>query len=252
MATEEVTDDLSALLALTNAALSAPLSRVWLNGPGDLCAECPMRPECPDQSRCLHLTASAGLTRRVDGPFRRFPLGARKVGEVALTRVASVVREDLASAGLAEPAWLATHRIRSFAALPIVVRERCLGVLALFSQRELSGPDLALLEGAARCAGALVSGARERAARDIVRPSPAPSASADPTGDPGASEALPARALRTLAAIEREAIERVLAHTGGRVSGPRGAAKILGMKPTTLESRMKKLGVRKPPRPRAG
>ena len=252
MATEEVTDDLSALLALTNAALSAPLSRVWLNGPGDLCAECPMRPECPDQSRCLHLTASAGLTRRVDGPFRRFPLGARKVGEVALTRVASVVRDDLASAGLAEPAWLATHRIRSFAALPIVVRERCLGVLALFSQRELSEPDLALLEGAAHCAGALVSGARERAARDIVRPSPAPSASADPTGDPGASEALPARALRTLAAIERDAIERVLAHTDGRVSGPRGAAKILGMKPTTLESRMKKLGVRKPPRPRAG
>jgi transcriptional regulator with GAF, ATPase, and Fis domain len=35
------------------------------------------------------------------------------------------------------------------------------------------------------------------------------------------------------------------------VSGPRGAARILGLKPTTLESRMKKLGVRKPSRPRA-
>ena len=32
-------------------------------------------------------------------------------------------------------------------------------------------------------------------------------------------------------------------HTGGRVSGVRGAARILGMKPTTLQSRMKKLGI---------
>ena len=53
----------------------------------------------------------------------------------------------------------------------------------------------------------------------------------------------PSPDLRRLAAIERDAIARVLAHTAGRVSGPRGAAAILGMKPTTLQSRMKKLGV---------
>ena len=33
---------------------------------------------------------------------------------------------------------------------------------------------------------------------------------------------------------------------GMRVSGERGAAKILGIKPTTLEGRMKKLGVKRP------
>ena len=209
-----------------------------------------MRPECPDQSRCLHLTVSAGLTRRTDGPFRRFPLGARKVGEVAITRVPYVVSDGLAATGLAEPAWLHAHRIRSFAALPILAGERCLGVLALFSRREITPAGLALLEGAARCAAAIVAAARERAAREIVRPGVERAASADPTGDPGAHETAPTRELRTLAAIEREAIERVLAHTGGRVSGPRGAARILGLKPTTLESRMKKLGARKPPRPR--
>ena len=31
--------------------------------------------------------------------------------------------------------------------------------------------------------------------------------------------------------------------TSWRVSGERGAAKILGLKPTTLEARMKKLGI---------
>ena len=246
----ELTELLSDIMSLANESIEAPLSRIWLNGPGDICPECPMRPECPDQTRCLHLAVSAGLTRRTDGPFRRFPLGARKVGEVAITRTPYIVFDGLERAGLAEPAWLIAHRIRSFAALPIVLGERCLGVLALFSRREIAAADLALLEGASRCAAAIVAAARDRASREIVRPVVEREASADPTGDPGAQEAAPALELRTLAAIEREAIERVLAHTGGRVSGPRGAAKILGLKPTTLESRMKKLGARKPPRRR--
>jgi len=45
--------------------------------------------------------------------------------------------------------------------------------------------------------------------------------------------------------MERDYINLVLKRTGWRVSGARGAAKILGLKPTTLESRMKKLGIRR-------
>ena len=32
-------------------------AQVWLIEKGDLCATCPYRSECPDQSRCLHLVA---------------------------------------------------------------------------------------------------------------------------------------------------------------------------------------------------
>src|SRR5262249_28375661 len=85
--------------------------------------------------------------------------------EVALTRMPYVVHESLDAAGLAEPAWLITHRIRSFAALPIVSGERCLGVLALFSQRDLEAADVARLEGAAPLAAALVAAARGWARR---------------------------------------------------------------------------------------
>lgn len=49
--------------------------------------------------------------------------------------------------------------------------------------------------------------------------------------------------LFTLNDIERSHISEVLKLTNGRVSGDRGAAKILGLKATTLESRMKRLGV---------
>lgn len=51
--------------------------------------------------------------------------------------------------------------------------------------------------------------------------------------------------LDTLANFERKYILEVLHKTSWRVSGEKGAAKILGMKPTTLESRMKKLGIRR-------
>ncbi len=44
---------------------------------------------------------------------------------------------------------------------------------------------------------------------------------------------------------ERQYIEEVLQHTGGVLYGPRGAAKILDLKPSTLQSRMKKLGIKK-------
>ena len=51
----------------------------------------------------------------------------------------------------------------------------------------------------------------------------------------------------TLEATEREHILNVLGQTGWVVQGSRGAAKILGLHPNTLRSRMKKLGIRRTP-----
>jgi len=48
---------------------------------------------------------------------------------------------------------------------------------------------------------------------------------------------------RSLEDVERQHIPAVLDETGWRVSGERGAARILGLKRTTLEARMKKLGI---------
>jgi transcriptional regulator with GAF, ATPase, and Fis domain len=50
----------------------------------------------------------------------------------------------------------------------------------------------------------------------------------------------------TLEAVQRSHILSVLEITRWRVSGPRGAAQVLGLKSTTLEARMKKLGIRRP------
>ena len=66
--------------------------------------------------------------------------------------------------------------------------------------------------------------------------------------DPPVAAATPvARGLATLAEIESEHILRVLESTQWRVRGAGGAAEILGLPPTTLESRMVKLGLHRHP-----
>lgn len=46
-----------------------------------------------------------------------------------------------------------------------------------------------------------------------------------------------------LAEVERRHIQEVLAHTGGVISGPSGAAALLGLPRSTLQHRIKKLGI---------
>ena len=55
----------------------------------------------------------------------------------------------------------------------------------------------------------------------------------------------------TLAEHERQYLNQVLQLTDGVIHGAKGAAVLLGIKPTTLRSRMARLGVNKPQR-RAG
>ena len=48
--------------------------------------------------------------------------------------------------------------------------------------------------------------------------------------------------------VERRHIESVLNQTHWMIEGERGAAKILDMNPSTLRSRMQKLGIKRPDR----
>jgi len=50
----------------------------------------------------------------------------------------------------------------------------------------------------------------------------------------------------TLQEAERQHILRALKQTEWRIGGPRGAAVLLGMKRTTLQARLRKLGIRRP------
>ena len=69
--------------------------------------------------------------------------------------------------------------------------------------------------------------------RDVLGP-PSPGLTIAPAGADSAA---------TLEAIERSHILGVVKQTDWVIGGPRGAAKVLGLHPNTLRSRMKKLGI---------
>ena len=70
----------------------------------------------------------------------------------------------------------------------------------------------------------------------------APAAAAPAVAPAGAAPAEPP-AVRSLVDVERVAIANAIRAAQGRISGRHGAAALLGLKPTTLHAKMKKLGI---------
>ncbi|TVR61448.1 MAG: sigma-54-dependent Fis family transcriptional regulator [Spirochaetaceae bacterium] len=68
----------------------------------------------------------------------------------------------------------------------------------------------------------------------------------DPIGCGPAPDLPPKGASATLAECEREHIVAVMERTRWKVRGADGAAAVLGLKPTTLEAKMERLGIRRP------
>jgi len=118
------------------------LARLWLVGPADECERCPLATECHERDRCLHLSASAGRSRvdpsrcweSLDGRFRRFPLGVRKVGRIGATGRPELLRVGDDAGWIADPVWVREEGLHCFAGQPLVFRGEVLGVLAVFAR----------------------------------------------------------------------------------------------------------------------
>ncbi len=133
-----------------SSCTNVALARIWMLHPGDLCATCRLRAECADQTRCLHLVASAGNSdepqadlTRIDGGFRRFPLNVRKIGRIASSGQ-PLLHADVQGGEewVANPAWFRSSGIRTFAGQPLIFRGEVLGVLALFDRAVLGSTEM--------------------------------------------------------------------------------------------------------------
>ncbi|HTI72433.1 MAG TPA: sigma 54-interacting transcriptional regulator, partial [Candidatus Limnocylindria bacterium] len=163
-----LTDVLAAVVHGIADCEDVVLARIWLIEMGDICETCRFRPECPDQSRCLHLAASAGSPYRpqnnytnLKGGFARFPLGVRKIGLVGKTGKPLLipgVRGD--EPWIADREWMHREGVQTFAAQPLVFRGEILGVLAIFDKGLLGQTDFEWLRVFADHAAVSIANAR--------------------------------------------------------------------------------------------
>jgi len=117
--------------------LDAALARIWLLGAGDLCPDCIRAPICQNRTNCLHLVASAGLSERMDGVYRRVPTGALKIGRIAEAREAVCTNDLLGDPRIEDKQWVQREGLASFAGYPLSFRSEIFGVLAMFARRAL-------------------------------------------------------------------------------------------------------------------
>ena len=140
------------LEGLLEKSVSAPnpeiaRSEIWLVQKGDICSRCAQRPQCPDQTRCLHLVAAGESHVAADAEeFSRFfntqertPLGVGLIGRVATEgRLADLENADEVRAEFPRLEFLQTEKIRRCAATAISFRGEILGVVAIFSRAHLT------------------------------------------------------------------------------------------------------------------
>jgi signal transduction histidine kinase len=136
-------------------------ARIWIMGSGDLCKDCYKANLCKDRTQCLHLHSSAGLSTNLNGEYRRIPLGALKIGQIAQGAGCMTTNDILQDERLPNKEWMRENGLRSFAGYPLVVEGRVYGVLAVFGREPLSTVALQTLESV--CHGLATAIARKQA-----------------------------------------------------------------------------------------
>lgn len=156
------------------------LVRIWLRAPGDRCVDCRLRSDCPDQTECLHLMASRGMSvvdeatwDGVEGFFSRFPIGNKdigKIGNIGTTGKPALI-DDISEdrKWIVRPEWARAEGIKSFAGQPLVVNNKTIGVLAIFSRTVISEEDFRWLRIFANHAASDIANARAYEEIDTLR-----------------------------------------------------------------------------------
>ena len=141
----------------------------WLIDKGDICSRCPQRPQCPDQTRCLHLVAAINTpvpgsgreATRIYNSNERIPLGVGLVGQVATTGQAVELYDvDNDPGQLVGVNWSLSEDVRGFAATAISFRGEILGALVSFSRINLPKESATWRRIFADQTGAAVANAR--------------------------------------------------------------------------------------------
>jgi PAS domain S-box-containing protein len=108
---------------LVNEHLDAAFTRIWLYN---------------DTEKRLEMQASAGMYTHIDGEHRFIPLGQYKIGKIARDRTPHLTNSVLGDPLVHNQQWAKKERMVAFAGHPLLVGDKLVGVIALFSRHALS------------------------------------------------------------------------------------------------------------------
>jgi PAS domain S-box-containing protein len=96
-----------------------------------------------EKENVLELRASAGLYTHLDGSHSRIPMGQYKIGRIAQERAPHLTNRVIGDPRVHDQEWAKRERMVSFAGYPLLVEDRLVGVLGMFSRQTL--PDTTLI-----------------------------------------------------------------------------------------------------------
>src|SRR5262249_50707402 len=114
----------------------------------------------------LELEASAGMYTRLDGRFSRIAVGELKIGLIARERKAHLTNDVENDPRISDHNWARAEKMQSFAGYPLVVEDRVVGVMGMFSRQALTESTLDTL---AFIADGIAQGIDRKRAEDALK-----------------------------------------------------------------------------------
>ena len=87
-----------------------------------------------EQHNMLELQASSGLYTNLEGRHARIPVGKLKIGQIAAEGTPHLTNHVIGDPRVPEQEWARREGMVAFAGYPLVVEERVIGVMAMFSR----------------------------------------------------------------------------------------------------------------------
>jgi PAS domain S-box-containing protein len=98
------------------------------------------------EENVLELKASSGLYTHLDGGHSRVPVGKFKIGLIAEERKSHITNNVLNDERVGDKDWAKREGMVAFAGYPLMVEQKLVGVIAMFSQQKLPEVRLQGLE----------------------------------------------------------------------------------------------------------
>ena len=97
----------------------------------------------------LELQASAGIYTNINGDHSRIPLGMYKIGRIAKDCKSHLTNRVIGDPEVHDQEWAKREKMVSFAGYPLIVDDKLVGVMAMFSRQTLTDFSLKALSSVA-------------------------------------------------------------------------------------------------------